>query len=244
MTRTQRTAIDLFCGAGGLSEGFRQAGYSVLAGHDINEVAGLTYAATHPGSKFLLGSISDLSIRDLCGVTGVKPGELDVLLGGPPCQAYSVYNHQRGMHDARSGLFWEYLRIVKGLMPKWVVIENVTGITSIDGGEVVRTIKRELGALGYEVDLRILRAEDYGIPQERRRVVFIGNRVGAPVRFPAVTHGAPDNGLIPLTTIWDAIGDLPQIGNGGAGDRTYRHHPMSDFQRYARQDAGRFAKKP
>lgn len=233
MSKTRRlTAIDLFCGAGGLSEGFRQAGYTVVAGSDIDAAAGETYTATHPDAEFILGPIQDLSIERLCEASGLQPGELDVLLGGPPCQAYSVYNHQRGMHDDRANLFRQYLRIVEGMKPKWVVIENVTGITSIDGGAVVETIKEELGKFGYNVDQRIFRTEEFGVPQERRRIVFIGNRVGAPVVFPQPTHGP---GLLPFTTIWDAIGDLPPLENGESPEVTsYAHPPKGEFQKYVR----------
>jgi DNA (cytosine-5)-methyltransferase 1 len=234
------TAIDLFCGAGGLSEGFRQAGFTVVAGNDIDEAAGRTYRATHPDAQFILGPIQDVSVERLRAASGLDPGEPDVLLGGPPCQAYSVYNHQRGMHDARAGLFREYLRIVKGMRPKWVVMENVTGITSIADGAVVRSIKDELRKLGYAVECRVLRAEDYGVPQERRRVVFIGNRLGLPVAFPAPTHGQADSGLAPFTTIWDAVGDLPALRNGEkSGPQPYAAPPAHWFQAYARAEAGR-----
>lgn len=239
MPKRQRlTAIDLFCGAGGLSEGFRQAGYTVVAGNDIDAAAGLTYQATHPDADFILAPIQDVTVQRLCAVSGLLPGELDVLLGGPPCQAYSVYNHQRGMHDARAGLFREYLRIVEGMRPKWVVMENVTGITSIAGGSVVQTVKDELRALGYAVEYRILRAEDYGIPQERRRIVFIGNRLGLPITFPEPSHGPAGSGLTPFTTIWDAIGDLPPLRNGERGGAVpYAAKPRHWFQQYARQGA-------
>jgi len=124
----KKTAVDLFCGAGGLSEGFRQAGFHVLAGNDIEIAAGKTYAATHDEARFLTGPIQAITANDMMSAAGLVPGELDVLIGGPPCQAYSVYNHQRGTHDKRADLFREYLRLVEGMQPKWVVMENVTGI--------------------------------------------------------------------------------------------------------------------
>lgn len=235
----QLTAIDLFCGAGGLSEGFRQAGYTVVAGNDIDAAAGETYKSTHPDAEFILGPIQEVTVERLCKASRLRPGELDVLLGGPPCQAYSVNNHQRGMHDARAGLFREYLRIVEGMNPKWVVIENVTGITSIAGGAVVQSIKDELRKLGYEVEYRILKAEEYGVPQERRRIVFIGNRLGLPIAFPEPTHGPEGSGLKPFTTIWDAIGDLPVLENGGKSKAAaYAAPPRHWFQTYVREGAG------
>ncbi len=205
------TVIDLFCGAGGLSEGFRQAGYSVLAGNDFFDAAGETFAATHRDAKFLPGAIQKYSPQDFLDAAGLNSGELDVLVGGPPCQGFSVYNHQRGLHDERSSLYLEYLRVVAGLKPNWIVLENVTGMTSAGGGAAVSAIIRGLGDLGYEVVAKILRAEEYGVPQERRRLVFIGNRIGAPIEFPKPTHGP---GLLPFVTIQDAISDLPKLING------------------------------
>lgn len=230
------TVIDLFCGAGGLSEGFRQAGFAVLAGNDFLDSAGQTFQNTHPKAKFLGGPIQDISAERLLAETGLRRGELTCLIGGPPCQAFSVYNHQRGMHDHRASLFHEYLRMVDGLHPEWVVMENVTGILSAGSGEAVRTIVASLQGLGYAVEWRILKAEDYGVPQERRRVVFLGNRIGAPIVWPQATHG---KSLSPYVNVWDAIGDLPRLENGEAtrGPRKYRSVPLSAYQHQLRGNA-------
>ncbi len=230
------TVIDLFCGAGGLSEGFRQAGFSVLAGNDFFAAAGKTFEATHPEAKFFGEPIQELSAEQLLQETGLRRGELTCLVGGPPCQAFSVYNHQRGMHDARANLFREYLRMVEGLNPEWVVMENVTGILSAGGGEAVEAIIESLNDLGYAVEHRTLKAEEYGVPQERRRVVFIGNRIGAPIVWPEPTHG---EGRLPFVTVWDAIGDLPRLENGQAPSERlkYRSAPFSEFQRVLRGNA-------
>jgi DNA (cytosine-5)-methyltransferase 1 len=225
---SRKTVIDLFCGAGGLSEGFRQAGYHVLAGNDFFDAAGETFAATHREAKFLPGPIQDYSAEDFLKAAGLKPGELDVLVGGPPCQGFSVYNHQRGLHDERSSLYREYLRIVEGLKPDWVVLENVTGMTSAGGGAAVEAIIQGLSDLGYDVAAQILKAEEYGVPQERRRIVFIGNRVGLPVRYPETTHGP---GKLPFVTVRDAIGDLPSLGNGAdKGVVAYGSEALTEYQ--------------
>ena len=224
----ERTVIDLFCGAGGLSAGFRQAGFHVRAGNDFFEAAGETFSSTHREATFLSGPIQDLSAQDFLKVAGLRAGQLDVLVGGPPCQGFSVYNHQRGLHDERSSLYREYLRIVDGLKPRWVVLENVTGMTSAGGGAAVEAVKDGLEALGYIVKAKILRAEEYGVPQERRRIVFIGNRVGKPIEFPTQTHGP---GIIPFVNIDEAIGDLPSLKNGEAhGSQVYNFEPRSAFQ--------------
>lgn len=228
------TAIDLFCGAGGLSEGFRQAGFHVLAGQDYDEQAGATFAATHHEATFIGGPIQDVRPQQLLKAAGMKRGEIDVIVGGPPCQGYSVYNHQRGENDPRAGLFREYLRIVEGITPRWLVMENVTGITSIAGGGIVDEIKSAMAALGYRVDMRVLRAEEFGVPQERRRVFFIATRTDAPILFPDATHGP---GLEPFVTVWDAISDLPVLENGDAsGPRAYRKGPQNGYQALLRGD--------
>lgn len=222
------TVIDLFCGAGGLSEGFRQAGFRVLVGQDYDQCAGETFSATHPEAKFIGGPIQDVTPAQLLKAAARKRGEIDVIVGGPPCQGYSVYNHQRGEADPRAGLFREYLRIVKGICPRWIVMENVTGITSIAGGKIVDEIYKGLEGLGYRVDMKILRAEDYGVPQERRRVFFIATRSDAPILFPEVTHGRD---LKPYVTVWDAISDLPKLMNGEkTGPRPYRSAPKNGYQ--------------
>jgi DNA (cytosine-5)-methyltransferase 1 len=226
------TAIDLFCGAGGLSEGFRQAGFHVLAGQDHDEAAGATFAVTHQEAKFIGGPIQNVSPQDLLKAAGAKAGQIDVIVGGPPCQGYSVYNHQRGKNDPRAGLFREYLRIVEAVKPKWIVMENVTGITSIADGGIVREIERDMGALGYRVQMHILRAEQFGVPQERRRVFFIATNTKAPILFPEPTHGP---NLQPYVTVWDAISDLPVLRNGDKGElRPYAKPPQNDYQRELR----------
>ena len=228
MTTNALTVIDLFCGAGGLSEGFRQAGCHVLAGQDYNDVAGATFALTHPEATFVGGPIQNVTAQALLDAAKKKRGEIDVIVGGPPCQGYSVYNHQRGENDPRAGLFREYLRIVEGIQPRWLVMENVTGITSISGGRIVEEIVSGMNGLGYRVDMRVLKAEEYGVPQERRRVFFIATKSDAEIAFPTPTHGP---GLLPYVTVWDAISDLPPIEDGSK-DSPDRHNkkPQSDYQ--------------
>lgn len=232
---TEITAIDLFSGAGGLSEGFQQAGFRILAGNDFDKHAEATFRLAHNGAEFLPGPIEEVSEKELLNATGLKQGELDCLIGGPPCQAFSVYNHQRGLHDKRSKLFEEYLRIVKGLSPKWVILENVTGITSAGKGKAVRDIVAGLCELGYTVDMRVLRAEEFGVPQERRRIFFVGNRLGLPILWPKPTHG---NGLLPLVTVGDAISDLPVLKNGeDPGPAMYKSLANSGYQAMMRGDS-------
>lgn len=237
------TAIDLFAGAGGLAEGFRQAGFRCLVANDFDKSAGETFAAAFPEAQFIPGPIQDISHAKMLDVAGLKRGELDVLVGGPPCQAFSIYNHQRGMHDERSGMFREYLRIVKGLLPRAVVMENVTGITSIEEGKAVDEIHAALKKLGYSVEHRVLKAEEYGVPQERRRIFFVGVRDSDTIHWPQPTHNGKasdslfsESGREPFVTVWDAIGDLPKLAiEEGDEVAEYSAAAQSDYQRLMRK---------
>jgi DNA (cytosine-5)-methyltransferase 1 len=235
------TVIDLFSGAGGLSEGFRHAGFDILAANDADEDAAQTFRAAHPYTNFIDGPIQGITTDHLLAAGGLKKGELDVLIGGPPCQAFSVYNHQRGFHDERSGLFREYLRIVKGLMPKMVVMENVTGITSLGEGQAVTEIHRKLGKLGFHVEHAILKAEEFGIPQQRRRIFFIGSRDAERIEWPEPTYGPAGNLFFrPFVTVKEAIGDLPALNIcEGADDSRYTRVPQYEYQRIMRHGADR-----
>lgn len=230
------TCIDLFCGAGGLSQGFYDQGYDIRVANDFDVHSAKTYRASHPNTTFIEGPIQNIESKVLLELTGLEVGELDCLIGGPPCQAFSVYNHQRGFHDERSGLFREYLRLVEGLLPKFVVMENVTGILSAGGGCAVEEIHRRLTALGYAVSQDTLKAERYGVPQERRRVFFVGTRLkNVFFNFPEPTHGP---GLHPLVTVRDAISDLPPRKIlEGVDVSEYDAAPMSAYQRELRRGA-------
>jgi DNA (cytosine-5)-methyltransferase 1 len=237
--RAKFTAIDLFSGAGGLSEGFRQAGFQILAANDADNDAATTYRAAHPETCFLDGPIESITGKGFLSAAGIRRGELDVLAGGPPCQAFSVYNHQRGFHDERSGLFREYLKIVEALMPKFVVMENVTGITSVDDGRAVNEIYNRLGQLGFHVEHRILRAEEFGVPQERRRIFFIASRMSDRIQWPEPTHGPHGNLFnLPFVTVKEAISDLPKLNIcEGAEESDYTAAPKYEYQARMRSGA-------
>lgn len=225
--------VDLFCGAGGLSEGFRQNGFDILIANDFDTWCEATYKLNHPETEFVSGPIQDITAEQILSKLDMKQGELDCIIGGPPCQAFSVYNHQRGMHDERSGLFREYLRLVEGLLPKYVVIENVPGMSSVEDGIAVKEIKQGLNDLGYNVEVTLLKAEDFGVAQERRRLIFIGNRIGEDISFPLPTHG---EGLQPFVTVWDAISDLPVLENGQGNEvSNYPTQPQSEYQTNIRE---------
>ncbi|MGB9380010.1 DNA cytosine methyltransferase [Candidatus Binatus sp.] len=247
--------IDLFAGAGGLAEGFRQAGWNIIAAVDNDPSAVATFRMNFPRTKFFEKDIRNVSPPMLMRAAGVKCGELECLLGGPPCQSFSYNNHARTASSQRARLFRQYLRIVKKILPQTIVMENVPGMLTVGDGAIVRAIRRGLEKLGYEVGIRILFAEDFGVPQERRRVFIVATRLGwEETLFPRGSHGPspkPSANANPLVhhwkpchgkkakkpvTVWDAIGDLPRAANGASsGKRRYRTRAQNDFQRAARR---------
>lgn len=173
------TVVDLFCGAGGLSEGFRLAGFQSVVGTDYDAAAGATYTANHSkhGTKFVLGDLRDPDVQE--AVKAALNGRpVDVVAGGPPCQAFSqVRNHSRIIDDPRNSLYRQFVEMVAEISPRVFVMENVPGLQNIGGGEVRRQILEDLRIGGrYVVESEVLDAADYGVPQVRERVIFIGVR--------------------------------------------------------------------
>lgn len=240
------SCVDLFAGAGGLAEGFRQAGWSILVANDINPAAGETFRLNFPESTFFEGPITALAVAAVLRECGLRKGELDCLIGGPPCQSFSYNNHNRTATDARARLFDEYLRLVSGLRPKFIVMENVPGILTIGNGSVISEITRRLEQLGYSISHRTLSSEQYGVPQIRKRVFIIASRVAeAEKLFPAPSHKAATDKrrssckpsgpkvaaggrLKPSVTIANAFSDLPVLRNGGGSHEISRKNKRPD----------------
>lgn len=242
--------VDLFAGAGGLAVGFRSAGWGVLAANDIDVDAGSTFRLNFPESSFFEGPVSSLSAVDILDDCGLNRGELDCLVGGPPCQSFSHNNHHRSAVDERARLFEHYLRLVEELNPKTLVMENVPGILSIDGGKVVEEILRRLGGLGFDATVARLSAEEFGTPQLRRRVFILASRIGPAAELvPSPSHwsstlaqwGGPEKKPASATqrpvTVWQAIGDLPELENGGGNHVAQKPlgQPSTTYQREARR---------
>lgn len=165
--------IDLFCGAGGLSLGFTQEGFVTSLANDIQECCVDTYAHNHPETprnKIILGDVKDVAdnIENLVDVVSV-----DIVVGGPPCQGFSMANRQRLIDDPRNHLYKNYVEIVRKVQPKFFVMENVKGMLS-----VAEQVKEDFRNIGYSVECHILNAKDFGVPQNRERLIYIGNRLG------------------------------------------------------------------
>ena len=252
----KRTVIDLFAGAGGLSCGLGMAGFSPILANELVPAYGETYKVNHPNTNLMIGDIREVSNTQLKRTLDSKPGELDLLAGGPPCQGFSINAPIRTLDDDRNYLFKEFIRIAEFLLPKAILIENVPGIISLGKGTVVEQIYKELKRLGYSVQHKILFAGHYGIPQMRFRTIFIaikGN--GIKIGFPSPKYNAKavanftgakelcheilplfEKNLLPQTTVWDAISDLPPIKPGDDSEKTkYAYpNPQSQYQNLLR----------
>jgi DNA (cytosine-5)-methyltransferase 1 len=248
------TTIDLFCGAGGITEGFRQAGFRCLYGNDIMSEAIETFSHNHPEAIADNSPVEQVDPAEIRRKLGLAEGELDVLVGGPPCQGFSINAPERFLDDPRNKLFKHYVKFVAEFRPKTFVLENVPGMVQLGDGKVLRQITRELTKLGYELTVKILFAAHYGVPQERFRLIVLGSRLGA-LQHPEPTHFATGRTnfrggrgemvfqlndddrerLAPCTTVADAIHDLPRLEMGeGSEEVGYTHDAKSDFARKIR----------
>lgn len=202
---SRRSAIDLFSGAGGISLGLGQAGYDVRLASDFNAAASATYRANFPGHRLIEADIRDIPAESILAEARVEPGDLDLLIGGPPCQGFSIIG-SRVVHAPRNDHFKDFLRIGAVVRPKVMVIENVPGLLTLGRGTAFEAIQRGYERLGYNVSVAELLAAQYGVPQMRWRLVFIGFTadLGVPqgMGFPRPTHGRRGIGeLVPNCTI-------------------------------------------
>ncbi len=247
------SSVDLFAGAGGLSEGLREAGFGTLYANELVPTYARTYALNHSETLVESLDIRKVSADRVRSDLGLKKGELDLLAGGPPCQGFSINAPLRSEEDQRNHLFREYLKFVKVFEPRAVLIENVPGLVSFSGGATLSAILDALKELGYHADVQILYAPHYGVPQTRWRTCIIGLRDSErPLEaFPSPLNNAPMRinftsrfggrqivalpgsvELPPHTSVADAIGDLPSLMNGeeGAPEKPYAMPAQNKYQ--------------
>ena len=192
--------LDLFCGAGGLSYGFESAGFDILVGIDNDAKALETFELNHKGSKSICGDITQITYDEhIKPLLGGK--QIDVIIGGPPCQGMSL-SGPRKFDDPRNKLYLSYIRLVKEIQPKVFVIENVPGLVGLFGGQIKDSIIEKFTEMGYHIEYKILCSADYGVPQSRKRVVFVGTRVGK-FEYPATNPN--------VVTCSMALSDLPPL---------------------------------
>lgn len=222
---TSNNVIDLFCGCGGLSLGFEKAGYNVLLGIDVWEDSLKTYRRNHKNSNTLCRDLSSLSPEEV--EEKINHNKVDVIIGGPPCQGFSVAG-KRIVEDKRNELYKSFVRMVSFFKPKAFVLENVPNILSLGDGIVRDAIVKDFSDLGYKVVYKVLLASDYGVPQNRRRAVFVGLKNGKEFEYPCKMVQS-------YVTAKEALSDLPENSVPEGGD--YPFVPQSDYQRLMRQNS-------
>lgn len=218
MNKKSYNVIDLFCGCGGLSLGFEKAGFNVLLGVDVWEDALMTYRHNHKNPNTLCGDLYTLTPEEVADK--INHERIDVIIGGPPCQGFSVAG-KRIVEDKRNELYKSFVRMVAHFKPKTFVMENVPNILSLGEGIIRDSIVNDFSDLGYKVVYKVLLASDYGVPQNRRRAIFVGMLNGSEFDFniPVVEH---------KVTCGEALSDLPENSISEGGD--YPIDAENDYQ--------------
>lgn len=204
MAKTNKI-ISLFSGAGGMDIGFLKRNFEIVWANDFFQEAVNSYKK-NIGDHIVFGDITKISSEQI-------PNNIDVVIGGFPCQGFSIANSNRDSKDERNFLYKEMLRVIVDKQPKIFIAENVKGILSLNKGEVFKMIKRDFEKLGYKVNYKVLNAAEYGVPQSRERVIIIGNRIGVENRFPMKTHSfnCEKDGLPKVISVEDSIGYLANV---------------------------------
>lgn len=218
-------AISLFSGAGGMDIGFEEAGFEISVAVEQDPSCCNTLRLNRPELCVIEGDLCQIDTQDILVAANLRPLEAALVIGGPPCQSFSLAGKRMGLGDSRGMLVLEFARVVNETLPKAFVMENVKGMLNWDSGKAIRAvlhafnepIKYNGNEYCYDINYQVLNAANYGVPQYRERLFIVGNRLKKSYKFPELTHGGIgqlepdlfDNSLFPYATAWDAIGSLP-----------------------------------
>ena len=231
-------AIDLFSGAGGLHIGFEKAGFDIKLCIDNDNLVERTHKRNFPNIPMINRDIRAVPSNEIKSY--LDGGTVDVIIGGPPCQGFSTIGkrvssnpEKRAKHDPRNELVLTYARIIRELRPKFIVMENVKGILTLQNGVYLQNVLNQLHKAGYAAEYKLINMADYGVPEIRERVIIIGNRVGLPVEFPNPDHSDnPDDGLPMWNNCWDVIKDLEPLGDVPEFNHVALKHTEKNIARY------------
>jgi DNA (cytosine-5)-methyltransferase 1 len=250
---TQPVVIDLFAGAGGFSLGFEMAGFSVPISVEIDTWACDTLRYNHSQMQVIQGDIRDFNTPS--SIINISPSQPDVIIGGPPCQGFSIAGPaEKDPLDPRNSLFNDFARWIRVLEPKAFVMENVKGLLSrknAEGKKVIDIIKTTFAELGYFVEVWLINAAEYGVPQIRERIFVVGNKTGEELGIPHKTHSLDLLGtklfqlsvfdyldLQPAISLWDAIADLPPLkAREGKEEQLFTLDPQNEYQYLIRNNS-------
>lgn len=226
------TMIDLFCGAGGFAVGCAWAGFQSVLGIDHFAPAMKTWTLNHPNSIGILGDIKKINAEDVLELLKSRGvDKINLITGGVPCQGFSIANRKHNDNDERNFLFREYMRFVEVFKPDYLILENVSGLRSTAGGHFEASIIEFMQKLGYNTSVDLVNAADYGVPQIRQRIIFVGVKRGAGLtekfEFPKGNFAGCHR------TVHDAISDLPKLNNNEQ-KTVYATAPQNEYQRIMR----------
>lgn len=230
--------IDLFSGAGGLHIGFENAGYNIKLCIDNNDLVERTHKRNFPNIPMINRDINLVSSDEIRSYLIGEP--VDVIIGGPPCQGFSTIGKRvssnleaRTQKDPRNELVLTYARLIRELRPKFIVMENVKGILTLQNGEYLETVLRQLKEAGYDAKYKLINMADFGVPEIRERVIILGNRVGLPVEFPEPDHSDNPNDNLPMwENCWSVISDLENMGDTPEFNHVALKHTEKNIERY------------
>lgn len=235
--------IDLFAGAGGLSLGLEHAGFKILAANEIHEDPSKTYRANHPEANLITRDVRDVEASEMLEQAETAAGrgldEIDIIAGGPPCQGFSTAG-DKDEDDPRNNLYKDFVRMVEELQPRAFLMENVTGLASMYDGKAIEEVLDLFDTLDYNYSYEKLNAINYGAPQLRKRLIFIGYRDGTTPQFPE-SACAPKSQLDGFTkpaptSIGEAVSDLRFLGPGETATE-YELPPETAYQEVMRENA-------
>lgn len=248
-------AISLFSGAGGLDLGVEAAGFVTRLCTDIDDFSCKTLALNkdrHHGDFLQRASIVQRNIKEytteeMLRDAGISKDQVDLVYGGPPCQAFSVFGKRQGINDPRGTLLWDYIRVIREIQPRSFIFENVAGLLTIDEGKVFEMLKAELetneaGEKQYTLSYSLYNTASYGIPQYRQRVIIYGIREGYAIPIPQETHytqpDSPVSGLLPPVTVATAFKGLPDAPSQCVPNHVGRAHGSAVIERYSKMGYG------
>lgn len=221
--------IDLFAGVGGLSLGFEMVGFDVALANEFDKSIAEAYIKNRPNTKMIIEDITKLPIQE---IFSEYIGQIDVVIGGPPCQGFSQKGQRKSINDDRNFLFKYFYEVVKLVKPKYFLMENVPNLLTTEKGYFKQEIITLFRNIGYAVSSDVLVASDFGVPQNRKRAFILGKLGEQPLALPVPTQNR--------TTIWDAISDLAYLNSGdGFEEQEYKNNSQSFYQNQLREGSSK-----
>jgi len=231
--KTSYIGIDLFAGVGGLSYGLMQAGFNIFLGIEINSIYAETLSKNHKKMKVIVDDIKKIDPLEALKETKLQNSDIDLIVGGPPCKGFSNSNKRtRNIDNPYNSLYKHFFRFIEIIKPKVYLLENVAGMKNLNNNQVFNDIIKISDKLGYFINWKIIDTSNIGVPQKRKRLIFIGTKIKANgiLNFPASN----------IVTVKEALDDLPNLSNGNSVNEFYykKNNDLTEYQKLMRKNSG------